>query len=378
MQQSAKSIIQFSRDRSNERGPCESNTLAELWENDPYEGLPRPDDTPGLGGALDKLEKPCRWSEEEREQAREKMKKRRAAKHLTSGLLEELEELDSPIPYSRARGCCEVVTQEDGELVCSYCRCRWCIVCNRIRMGTILNEYLPVLQMWDDEEGVYFVTLTTPNVTGEELRQSLEEMKQRLRYCRRSIRETRGLDFRAIENWEVTYSSDRGDYNPHVHIAVRGKKQAIALREEWLKRWPSASAGGQDVRKWDGTKGGMKELAKYATKMVAPGSDEKPPAEALDTIFRALYRLHLINPTGFDKDEEKARAELYLEGKDLDADVTARPDVDEQEENPFEDLERGVPAYVRPEERAVWEWEGENWWNVETGEVLVDCDMSGC
>lgn len=386
MQQGAKYSIQFSADRSKEGGsrpcedpgPCESNVLADLMEQERVHGsLPRPDEAPGLKAVLDKLGKPCTPTAEEKEQARRTMQKRARAKHLTSDLLEELEELDSHIPYSRARGCCRTVVQEDGELKCSYCRCRWCIVCNRIRMGKILNDYLPVLEMWEDEEGVFFVTLTTPNVEGEELRSQLEEMKKRLRYCRRSIRETRGLDFRAIENWEVTYSGDREDYNPHVHIAVRGKEQAIALREEWLKRWERASKAGQDVRKWDGTKGGMQELAKYATKMVAPDSEERPPAEALDVIFRALYRLHLINPTGFDKDREKARAQLHGRGEETDEEATASPELDEQEEDPFEDLQAYVPAYVRPGEKAVWEWGGSDWFNLDTGEALAGCDPGG-
>lgn len=339
------------------------------------EALPSADDAPGLGRVLDKLEKPCISTEQERREARETMKKRARAKYLTSGLLEELEALDSHIPYSRARGCCRVVQQEDGELVCSYCRSRWCVVCNRIRMGTILNDYLPILRMWEDEEGVFFVTLTAPNVQAEALRSRVEEMKKRLRYCRRSIRETRELDFRAVENWEVTFNGDTGTFHPHVHIAVRGKDQALALREEWLKRWEEASRAAQEVKKWDGTKGGMKELAKYATKMVAPGDDEeRPPAEALDVIFRALYRLNLINPTGFDKHEEQERAREYLEGSEADPEETARPELDEQEEDPFEDLEPGVPAYVRPEEDAVWMWDGADWWNEETGEQLTGFD----
>jgi len=218
---------------------------------------------------------------------------------------------------------------------------------------------------------VFFVTLTTPNVEGEELRSQLEEMKKLLRYCRRSVRETRGFDFRAVENWEVTFNEEREDYNPHIHIAVRGKDQALALREEWLKRWAGANKAGQDVRRWDGTKGGMQELAKYATKMIAPDSEDRPPVEALDVIFRAVYRLHLINPTGFDKEEEKARAQRYQDGQETDEQEGARPDVDEQEEDPFEDLDPGVPAYVRPEEKCVWEWGGEDWYNTGTGESLT-------
>jgi len=337
----------------------------------PSEALPQPDAAPGLDAALDKLEKPCTSTEREREEARKVMEKRARAKYLTSDLLEELEALDSHIPYDRARGCCRVVQQEDGELSCTYCRCRWCVVCNRIRMGTILNQYLPILRMWEDEEGVFFVTLTAPNVEGEDLRGRVKEMKKQLRYCRRSIRDTRDMDFRAVENWEVTYNEEADSYHPHVHIAVRGRAQAIALQSEWLKRWDSASKGAQDVRKWDGTKGGMKELAKYATKMVAPGEEkERPPVEALDTIFRALYRLNLINPTGFDKQEERERAARHLQEGQTDGETTARPGLDEQDEDPFEDLERGIPAYVRPEEDAVWIWDGSDWWDQETGEQL--------
>mgnify|MGYP006895882131 FL=1 len=345
----------------------------------PAEALPRPDAAPGLKAALDKLEKPCsRPSEAEQREGMETMKKRARAKYLTRGLREELEELDSPIPYERARGCCRVVQQEDGDLQCSYCRCRWCIVCNRIRMGTILNEYLPILRLWEDEKGTFFVTLTAPNVEAEALRSRVKEMKKRLRYCRRSIRETRGMDYRAVENWEVTFNGDTGTFHPHVHIAVRGKAQALALRGEWLKRWPKAHEAAQDVRKWDGSKGGMKELAKYATKMIAPGEDkDRPPAEALDVIFRALYRLNLINPTGFDKHEEQRRAARHLEDEDTDAEETARPELDEQKEDPFEDLERGVPAFVRPEEDAVWMWEGHDWWNEQTGERLTGFDPRG-
>jgi hypothetical protein len=297
-------------------------------------------------------------------------------KWIGMGLVERLEDLDSPIPYDRARSCCEVVQQQDGTLTSTYCRSRWCLVCNRIRTGTLINRYLPVLRLWEQESGLYFVTLTTPNVEGDALRPAVKEMKKRLRYCRRSIRETRGLDYRAVENWEVTFNSDRGDYNPHAHVAVRGKEQALALREEHLKRWPEASKGAQDVRKWDGTVGGMKELAKYATKMIRPEKDDRPPVEALDTIFRALHRLNLCNPTGFDVEEERRRAGRDVEGVEIDAEETARPDLDEQEEDPFDDLEAVIPAYSEPHEERLWEWDGTDWVDRETGEYLTEWEPS--
>lgn len=360
-------------DRTQERAPVASSLYEAPPPQDPNGSATAPNH-PAEGGSLDKLEKPCISPDEALREGVETMGKRARSKYLTSDLLADLEALDSPIPYERARGCCRHVLQEDRKLVSSFCGCRWCIVCNRIRMGRIINEYLPILKLWEEEKGVYFVSLTIPNVEGGCLRSRLEEMKQRLRYCRRSIRETRGFDYRAIENWEVTFNDDEGTFHPHVHVAVRGKDQALALREEWLKRWARANSSGQDVRKWDGSIGGMKELAKYATKMIAPGSEDRPPVEALDTIFRALYRKHLINPTGFDKDEERARAAARLEGVEIDPEATARPELDEEGDDLFEDLERCVPAYIRPEEGCIWTWDGADWWNEDTGEALTGHD----
>jgi hypothetical protein len=291
-------------------------------------------------------------------------------------LVDELETLNSPIPYGRARSCCEVVEQEDGTLTSTYCRSRWCLVCNRIRTGTLINRYLPILRLWEQDEGVHFVTLTPPNVEGNVLREAVQEMKKQLRYCRRSIRETRGMDFRAVENWEVTHNADRGDYNPHVHVAVRGKEQAAALREEWLKRWSEASEAGQDVRKWDGSVNGMKELAKYATKMIHPDRNERPPVEVLDTIFRALHRLNLCNPTGFDVEEERRRAGQDVEDVETGSETTARPELDEQEEDPFDDLEAVIPAYSDPHAHRIWEWDGCDWVDPETGEYLTEWEPS--
>lgn len=329
---------------------------------------------PCEGGSLDKLGKPCRSPfEEARNEAKRTIAKRRRSKWLTSDLLAELEGLDSPITYDRARGCCRVIRQEDRTLTSTYCRCRWCIVCNRIRTGTIINRYLDILRMWEEEAGVYMVGLTVPNVEGNRLRATIGEMKKRLRYCRRSIRETRGLDFRAIENWECTYNADRDDFHPHVHSAVRGKKQALALVEEHLSRWEDATQAAQDVRKWDGSVGGMKDLAKYPTKLVSESEEERPPAEKLDTIFRALYRKHLCVPVGFQIEEEQARAEAFFEGVEIDADATADTESDDEAGDDWDDLKALVVAYSAPSEKRLWTWDSDvgDWVDRDTGECLT-------
>jgi hypothetical protein len=302
------------------------------------------------------------------------MRLRARSKWLTARVVNRLEEAvpDSPIPYGSARSCCAVVEQEDGNLTCTYCKQRWCVVCQRIRMGVKVNEYVPVLRGWRREgEEVFFVSLTRPNVPADELADEVGEMIHQLGLCRQQIRGTRGLELKTIRCTEVTYNPERDDFNPHFHVAVNGREQAEALVEEWLKRSPGASRKAQDISRWDGTPEGLLELVKYSTKLFVPKGGERPDggiqqkpmdAEALDVIFRALRGRHLLRPTGFDKDEARERALTEEE-------VSQEADADDFDED---DLDATVSAYIRPGEDCIWEWDGHDWYNPETGEALTE------
>lgn len=329
-------------------------------------------DSPGNEGSpLDKLGKPRQgggesgsdhapdWEESDLEAAVETMRKRARSKYITRGVVEELKELDSPVPYDRADHCCERIEQRDQKLTSNYCRCRWCIICNRIRAGVRINRYVPVFEDWDREASVQFVTLTVPNCEGEDLRETLDEMLHQLKLCRRQIRRTRGLEYKSVRSIEVTYNPEADTYHPHFHIAVCGRVQAIAVRDEWLKRWPEADRRAQDVQKWDGDPGSLKELVKYPTKLMTTAEGkEQPPAEALDRIFRVLKGRHLFEPVGFEVAD-------YHE--DLDPTV----DLDE-----FEDREATIPAFSDPEENRIWMWDETtaDWVDEETGECLTGFD----
>lgn len=314
---------------------------------------------PRQGGGEDSPDRARKRSEEARNQARETIRKRARSKYITMGLLEELESLDSPVPYSNARHCCEVVEQRDGKLTSNYCRCRWCLTCNRIRAGVRINRYLPVFEEWGRNGGVNFVTLTVPNCKGSELSSTLDEMMHKLKLCRKQIRRTRGLEYKGVRSIEVTFNSETETYHPHFHIAVCGRSAAIALKDEWLKRWPEASRRAQDVTEWDGDPGSLKELVKYPTKLMATAdSEEQPPPDALDRIFRVLKGRHLFRPVGF---------EIADYHEDLD------PSVDLEE---FEDVEAQVAAFSRPGEKILWVWDEAvgDWVDEETGELLSGYD----
>lgn len=346
-----------------------------------HRGGTLPDDAaPASGGDLDTLAKASEAasdsgegsghnaddSGEEVSGAAATMRRRARSKWLTLRLVDRMEEAvpESPVRYGAARSCCCVVEQtEDGFLQSTYCKQRWCVVCQRIRMGRAINEYAPILRGWDD---VQFVSLTRPNVTAGELAEEIGDMIHQLSLCRQQIRSTRGLELKTLRCTECTYNPDRDDFNPHFHVAVNGKEQAEALVEEWLKRSPDAVRDAQDVRPWDGTDEGLLELVKYATKLFTPegghrpdGDAQKEPMdpEALDTIFRALRGRHLLRGTGFDKEEARERAVTEQE-------IEQSGDVEDFDED---ELEQRVGAYKLEGEETIWEWEGHDWWNPEYG-----------
>lgn len=199
------------------------------------------------------------------------------------------------------------------------------------------------------------MTLTVPNCEGDQLSDTLDEMRHQLKLCRRQIRRTRGLEYKGVRSVEVTYNPETETYHPHFHIAVCGRSTAIAVRDEWLERWPEACRDAQDVTAWDGDPGSLKELVKYPTKLMTGEGEDHPPVEALDRIFRVLRDRPLFVPTGFNVAD-------YHE--DLDPSV----DLDE-----FEDIESTVCAFHRPDEKVLWVWDDalNDWVDRKTGECLT-------
>lgn len=288
--------------------------------------------------------------------------RRRRAKEKTLNLLEQLEGLNSDVssedevPYERARECCGAILHEDGETRTSFCRSRWCVICRRNNRASLINEYGPILDLWDKEDNVYLVTLTTENVGGHQLEPRIEEMKSKLGYCRRSIRDTRELDLRVVERWNVEFNDVEQTFNPHVHVAVRGHDQAVALKEEWLKRWEAASERAQDISSSQGDAGDVEGVVGYISeRAVKITGEDRPPAHALDRIFRSLHRKHLTSSNGFDKEEELDRAMDVLDTAGSGSKGTSSKGSDSEENS----------------QDGVWDWNGEDWYETQTGEVLV-------
>jgi len=261
--------------------------------------------------------------------------KRARAKYMTNSYTVALASLKSPLQKSynnTVYGCATTILQTQNKLTSTYCKNRWCLVCNRIRTAKLISGYLPQLEKIEHK---YFVTLTIPNVTGSELRGSIQEMTKKFQVINKSFA-NRNNKLVGIRKLECTYNPIRGDFHPHFHLIIQGKANAELLLQEWLKRFPKASIQAQDVRKADNSS--VYELFKYFTKII---SNKSIYIQPLDIIFQAMRNLRVYQSFGIRmiSDEiEELQSELYTDIVKCDK---------------------------------VWTWLEQDWIDFETGEFLT-------
>ena len=292
-------------------------------------------------GDLDKLAQLTR--------SESKLRKRARAKFLGLPLVLRLAELDSPLreSYWNSFHCSNLLEQFEGEITAKYCKCRWCIVCSRIRMAKAIRDYLPVIETWDDP---HFVTLTVPNVWGGELAATLERMVKRTWIAAKESLKRRKIPFKGIRKIEITYNAAAETFHPHFHVIVEGAAAAAALKGAWLKRNPKAVSSAQDVRSCD--ERALTELFKYFSKLAS--DDRRVSPEKLDVIFRAMKGRRVFQSFGF-----------------------VMPKVETTLEEEFE-LNQSTQAISQVERNVLWEWDQDlaDWVDRQTGECLTGYEPS--
>jgi len=216
------------------------------------------------------------------------LRKRRNRRGYTVSKIKTLTVLESQLhrSYLSTLSCNQVINQEGGKLVSSYCNQRWCSVCNAIRTAKLIDGYETVLMELPDPR---FVTLTRPNVRAHQLAEEVGDLAKTFRRIRDRLRK-QGIKLVGVRATEVTHNNKRDDYHPHYHMVVSGELEANALVREWLRSNPKARISGQDNRPADANS--MKELFKYCTKM------DDNTAEQSDVIYCALYGKRLIQTFG--------------------------------------------------------------------------------
>lgn len=224
------------------------------------------------------------------------------------------------------------------------CGNRFCPICT---WKTAKKDAIKISVMMEalkeiEKKEFLFLTLTAPNVNGEELRDEIDRFNQGVNklFQRRHVKRIvkgyiRKLEVTTDQEKQITedlykrkkdYYDLRGlkvgnpnptynTYHPHMHIIVVvnksyfNKPSEFISKAEWLELWRSCMRDNSitqvDARKVSSTNTGnsnaVLEIAKYSAK----GSDLYHSETVFDTFYRALKRRQLIVFSGLMKDYVK-------------------------------------------------------------------------
>ena len=239
------------------------------------------------------------------------LKKRALSKHLTMSFLGQLIDLktDREKAYWNTYHCTSTLLQRSsGEVSATFCKNRWCVVCNRIRTAKLIRQYKAPM---DEMKSQVFVTLTTDKtndcITESQLSDTITDYCKTFANIWRRLKRKYGTTI-GIRKTEITYiASDqmlniKEHYHPHFHIVMPNDKgQAEFLVAAWLKAYPKANRHAQNIRPTNANTGVelFKYFAKFFDKAEAGGGVVMPyPANRMDTIFAVMQGRRIVQTYG--------------------------------------------------------------------------------
>ena len=129
----------------------------------------------------------------------------------------------------------------------NFCKDRMCPGCQKRRSLVVFHQVKNVCESIQKDYPTYkylLLTLTVPNVKAEQLSDEIKHLHASWdRITKRAFfkRSVKGW-FRALE---VTYSGERDDYHPHLHILLCVPPSYFAKnyikRDDWLRYWQEAT-----------------------------------------------------------------------------------------------------------------------------------------
>lgn len=269
--------------------------------------------------------------------------KKAKKKYLSRGIAYHLYyETDSPLrkSYQNSIYCADVLApnKTQTKLTSKYCKNRWCPLCSSIRIAKLIQGYAPQLKQLNEP---YFVTLTAPTVTAEELPDRIEQFGKAFRQIVNNYK-ARKSGMKGIRKAECTIRP-RDLYHYHYHVLIESKANAEFLVKRWLEIIPGALPQSQDFRK--ANEGSFIELFKYFTKLVVKdkktGVREIADYKRLDVIFQALKGKRTFQAFGGIK--------------------AVSEDINEEE----------LEANILISADSIFKWITDDWVNLETGECLT-------
>lgn len=197
------------------------------------------------------------------------------------------------------------------------CKDKFCPVCQKIKST---KNALAIQTMYNylkenTKLNYLFITLTAPNVKGEDLNNELisySKSFERMIKVKKVAKINKGY----IAKLEITYNAEDDSYHPHYHVIMAVPNQYFKnmnyyiKRDEWLEIWQKAKRDKNitqvDVRKVqnkndDGISSEVLELAKY----MAKSSDYFNSLDVFETYFNQTYKKRFMRYGGLFKEALK-------------------------------------------------------------------------
>lgn len=132
----------------------------------------------------------------------------------------------------------------------SLCHDKFCNNCKKVKQACRMSKYIPEISQYKDN--LYHLTLTVPNVPGEELKKTIEKMSK----CFKTLinfftgHAKFYFDFKrygylgAIRSLEITFNED--SYHPHYHVALAFSN--LSLKKTIVNKYSYDYLGHRDLR----------------------------------------------------------------------------------------------------------------------------------
>ena len=193
------------------------------------------------------------------------------------------------------------------------CKNRFCPMCSwrKAKKDALKNSIIMKKLIADNQYGFLFLTLTAPNVPGEELEKEIKDYVSSFKRFT-NLKEFQAINKGYIRKLEVTYNADRDDYHPHYHILLcvdknYFKDKKYIKQSKWLEMWKLAKRDNNisvvDVRRVKDSEEDnvYLEISKYTAK----DSDYIHNKKTFDVFYDALKGKQVITYNKIFKDLAK-------------------------------------------------------------------------
>ena len=209
-----------------------------------------------------------------------------------------------------------------------YCEQRLCPCC-AWRRSVRDAQIIAAISAAAAADGLHmvFVTLTVPNVRGEDLPDTVRHINQSFARLR-AYKKCKTLLANTIRKLEITYNRSSETYHPHLHVLCyvpvnyfsgHGYCSHDTLLDAWRRATGQPQITQVDVRRCRdyGDTDAIRELAKYNAK----ASDYTSSQQVMDDLYLALKNTHLMDFSGkmreYRRDYDAGRLDQYIDRDDV-------------------------------------------------------------